>query len=316
MANPSAAQEPSMEEILASIRQIISEDDESSDAGHKPAEAASEPASSEPAAAEPVADDAESADEPEEGGLADLAAAALKKEDEAEPAQERDGGSIFESMQPASSFDDDKDEFVDTGRYESPFDALQAKRSEIEQAAEQTVPDPEPEPEEPAVVAEPEPEPEPVEEPEPIAAEAAPEEIPAGPEPEIAEAVSHEPEPEPEVVAVAEPAAQVAAEPAPFANAEPESPNMSAPKPVEFQSGDQSGAEDDGLISPEKGASVSNAFSSLTHTILSQNARTLDDLVSDMLQPMLKDWLDENLPTLVERLVKQEIDRMARGGRR
>ncbi len=316
MANPSAAQEPSMEEILASIRQIISEDDESSDAGQNPAEAASEPASGEPAAEGPVAEEPDSDDEPEEGGLADLAAAALKKEDEAEPAQERDGGSIFESMQPASSLDDDKDEFVDTGRYESPFDALQAKRSEIEQAAEQTISDPEPEPEEPAAVAEPEPEPEPVEEPEPIAAEAAPEEMPAEPEPEIAEAVSHEPEPEPEVVAVAEPAAQVAAEPAPFANAEPESPNMSAPKPVEFQSGDQSGAEDDGLISPEKGASVSNAFSSLTHTILSQNARTLDDLVSDMLQPMLKDWLDENLPTLVERLVKQEIDRMARGGRR
>ena len=314
MANPSAAQEPSMEEILASIRQIISEDDESSDAGHKPAGAASEPASSEPAAAEPVADYAESDDEPEEGGLADLAAAALKKEDEAEPAQERDGGSIFESMQPASSFDDDKDEFVDTGRYESPFDALQAKKSEIEQAAERAASDPEPEPEEPAVVTEPEPDP--VEEPEPIAAEAAPEEMPAALEPEIAEAVSHEPESEPEVVAVAEPAAQVAAEPAPIANDEPESPNMSAPKPVEFQSGDHSGAEDDGLISPDKGASVSNAFSSLTHTILSQNARTLDDLVSDMLQPMLKDWLDENLPTLVERLVKQEIDRMARGGRR
>jgi len=314
MANPSAAQEPSMEEILASIRQIISEDDESSDAGHKPAEAASEPASSEPAATEPVADDVESDDEPEEGGLADLAAAALKKDDKAEPAQERDSGSIFESMQPASSFDDDKDEFVDTGRYESPFDALQAKKSEMDQAAEQAASDPEPEPEEPAVVAEPEPDP--VEDPEPIAAEAAPEEMPAAPEPEIAEAVSYEPEPEPEVVAVAEPAVQVAAEPAPFANAEPESPNMSAPKPVEFQSGDHSDAEDDGLISPDKGASVSNAFSSLTHTILSQNARTLDDLVSDMLQPMLKDWLDENLPTLVERLVKQEIDRMARGGRR
>ena len=310
MANPSAAQEPSMEEILASIRQIISEDDESSDAGQKPAEAASEPASSEPAAEEMVAEEPDSDDEPGDGGLADLAAAALKKAEDAEPAQQRDSGSIFESMQPASSLDDDKDEFVDTGRYESPFDALQAKKSEMEQAAS----DPEPEPEEPVEVAEPDPVEEP--EPEPIAAESAPEEMPAAPEPEIAEAVSPEPEPEPEVVAVAEPAAQDAAEPAPFANAEPESPNMSAPKPVEFHSGDHSGAEDDGLISPEKGASVSNAFSSLTHTILSQNARTLDDLVSDMLQPMLKDWLDENLPTLVERLVKQEIDRMARGGRR
>ena len=81
-----------------------------------------------------------------------------------------------------------------------------------------------------------------------------------------------------------------------------------APKPAEFTG-------DENLISADAGASVSNAFSTLTHTILSQNARTLDDLVSDMLQPMLKEWLDENLPTLVERMVKQEIDRMARGGR-
>ena len=51
-----------------------------------------------------------------------------------------------------------------------------------------------------------------------------------------------------------------------------------------------------GLLSPEKSAAVSGAFSALAHTILAQNARTLEDLVAEMLQPMLKDWLDDNLP--------------------
>jgi cell pole-organizing protein PopZ len=69
------------------------------------------------------------------------------------------------------------------------------------------------------------------------------------------------------------------------------------------------------LLSSQVGASVSGAFSQLAHTVLSQNARTLDDLVQEMLRPMLKGWLDENLPALVERLVKAEIERVARGGR-
>jgi cell pole-organizing protein PopZ len=32
-----------------------------------------------------------------------------------------------------------------------------------------------------------------------------------------------------------------------------------------------------------------------------------------MLRPMLKDWLDENLPALVERMVEKEISRISRG---
>lgn len=70
------------------------------------------------------------------------------------------------------------------------------------------------------------------------------------------------------------------------------------------------------LLAPEAGNAVSSAFSSLAHTILSQNARTLDDLVQEMLRPMLKSWLDDNLPTIVERLVRAEIERVSRGPRR
>ena len=77
------------------------------------------------------------------------------------------------------------------------------------------------------------------------------------------------------------------------------------------------GAEPGGrpLLSAEANSSVSSAFHNLAHTILSRDARTLEDLVEDLLRPMLKDWLDENLPPLVERLVRSEIERVARGGR-
>ena len=38
-----------------------------------------------------------------------------------------------------------------------------------------------------------------------------------------------------------------------------------------------------------------------------------EDLVKEMLRPMLKSWLDDNLPQLVERIVKAEIERVSRG---
>ena len=67
------------------------------------------------------------------------------------------------------------------------------------------------------------------------------------------------------------------------------------------------------LISRSTQAAVDSAFNSLAQTVLVQNARTLEDLVREMLRPMLKSWLDENLPGLVERLVRAEIERVSRG---
>ena len=67
------------------------------------------------------------------------------------------------------------------------------------------------------------------------------------------------------------------------------------------------------LISPATGAAVDSAFNSLAQTVLVHNARTLEDLVREMLRPMLKTWLDDNLPGLVERLVRAEIERVSRG---
>ncbi|GHB35997.1 hypothetical protein GCM10007094_27000 [Pseudovibrio japonicus] len=66
------------------------------------------------------------------------------------------------------------------------------------------------------------------------------------------------------------------------------------------------------LISSTTDQVVSSAFNGLANTVLSKNARTLEDLVAEMLRPMLKGWLDQHLPGVVERLVRQEIDRISR----
>ena len=67
------------------------------------------------------------------------------------------------------------------------------------------------------------------------------------------------------------------------------------------------------LVSDTTSAAVTSAFGSLSHTILSQNTRTMENVVEDMLRPMLKAWLDQNLPVMVERLVRAEIERVSRG---
>ncbi|WP_425330015.1 PopZ family protein [Terrirubrum flagellatum] len=71
----------------------------------------------------------------------------------------------------------------------------------------------------------------------------------------------------------------------------------------------------DPLISQQAGAAVGQAFHSLAGSILAGSQKTLDDVVRELLRPMLKEWLDDNLPGIVERLVRAEIERVARGGR-
>jgi uncharacterized protein len=67
------------------------------------------------------------------------------------------------------------------------------------------------------------------------------------------------------------------------------------------------------LLAPSTTAAVDSAFNALAQSVFAKNARTLDDLVSEMLRPMLKAWLDDNLPDLVERIVRDEIERVSRG---
>lgn len=76
------------------------------------------------------------------------------------------------------------------------------------------------------------------------------------------------------------------------------------------------GADDAGaLVSGAVSSSVSSAFQALTTSVALTNGEVVDRHVREMLRPMLKRWLDDNLPTIVERLVRAEIERVARGGR-
>ena len=141
---------------------------------------------------------------------------------------------------------------------------------------------------------------------------AEPEPPPAPPPPEP------EPEPEPDVLELTEamqaPAPtfrkidaqqdvvfEEAPEPPPRRPEPP--PRAAAPPP----------SPEPAIMSSSTAAAVDSAFNALAQTVLVQNAKTLEDLVKEMLRPMLQHWLDNNLPTMVERLVRQEIERVARG---
>lgn len=89
-----------------------------------------------------------------------------------------------------------------------------------------------------------------------------------------------------------------------------EAPIPEAPPPPPRQVAEQF---ERALVSTATTAAVDSAFNTLAQTVLVQNARTLEDLVREMLRPMLKTWLDDNLPGMVERLVRAEIERVSRG---
>lgn len=74
------------------------------------------------------------------------------------------------------------------------------------------------------------------------------------------------------------------------------------------------GAMESHILSNETGGLVANAFAALQRTTAMPAAgRTLEDVVSEMLRPLLRDWMDSHLPGIVERLVKAEIERVSRG---
>lgn len=99
--------------------------------------------------------------------------------------------------------------------------------------------------------------------------------------------------------------------------ADHEPPRSPPPKAAasEVEVGEAAAEEynDDALMSSSTTAAVDSAFNALAHTVLVQNARTLDDVVREMLRPMLRTWLDDNLPSMVERMVRAEIERVSRG---
>lgn len=68
------------------------------------------------------------------------------------------------------------------------------------------------------------------------------------------------------------------------------------------------------IISDQAGRQVAAAFGELSEVFAASRRRSFDEMAEEMLRPMLQDWLDNNLPTLVEKLVREEIERVARGG--
>jgi uncharacterized protein len=245
-ANPKP-QEPSMEEILASIRRIIADDQE---AAKKQTEEDDpfEQAMADALGADDEDEDVDDEDDDEDDDVLDLA-------DVGEPVPEEPAAANGLALEHEDISFRDEDGQID-------FDAIGTDDEEEEEAQ-----GPETMTEEMLAAMfdeEPEDEPEPENEPEP----------------------AFEPEP--------------AYEPPPQPHARQQSPQF---------------LDEERLISQTTDAAVGNAFNALAHTVLANNGRTLDDLVKEMLRPMLKVWLDDNLPTIVERLVRAEIERVSRGGR-
>ncbi|OJY36701.1 MAG: hypothetical protein BGP06_13375 [Rhizobiales bacterium 65-9] len=150
--------------------------------------------------------------------------------------------------------------------------------------------------------------------PESKAAPAPDEPPPAAPTPiedDILDLEDEPPAPEPDEVMFEEdvapeppapPPVPPAPQPAPQARLAAESPRAPVYEP-------------ETLLSQKTNQAVGQAFQNLAGTIFSGSQRTLDDVVRELLRPMLKEWLDDNLPGIVERLVRAEIERVARGGR-
>ena len=116
------------------------------------------------------------------------------------------------------------------------------------------------------------------------------------------EVVAHEPEPAPEP------------EPEPFPTAWSEPEPAPAPAPVSAPSYDS-------LVGDSAAASAASAFAGLSAALKKPEPAeiptggvgpTIDDLARALLKPMLKEWLDANLPGIVDSAVRKEVERIAR----
>jgi cell pole-organizing protein PopZ len=68
-----------------------------------------------------------------------------------------------------------------------------------------------------------------------------------------------------------------------------------------------------GLVSDHAASAAASSFGALSAAILMpKDDRTLEDVVRELLRPMLQQWLDDNLPTIVQTAVEAEVERIAR----
>ncbi len=141
------------------------------------------------------------------------------------------------------------------------------------------------------------------------AAEAAPPPPEPEPEPEAAEddvleltdPIAPEPEPEPPLESVGD--IDVYSPPAP--EPEPYTP----PTPI-FDRDEVA----ENLVGTTAASAAATAFGSLSSALLMpKDGRTLEDVVRELLRPLLKEWLDQNLPRIVETKVEEEVHRISRG---
>jgi len=115
-----------------------------------------------------------------------------------------------------------------------------------------------------------------------------------------------------------EPLARPHAAPAPV---QPSAPKVvwtqpqSAAEPVALAPPPEAPPAEEPLVSAETNQAVSAAFGALSASLALQSADLAENMTREILRPMLKAWLDEHLPSLVERLVRAEIQRVARGER-
>jgi hypothetical protein len=108
--------------------------------------------------------------------------------------------------------------------------------------------------------------------------------------------------------------------PVPPAPERPPAPPPVTPPPAPAASAPLPAADPDRLIAPEAEAATASSVGSLLRTLdstrqasatlLYRGGPTLEDMVREEMRPILKQWLDANLPPMVERLVRAEIERL------
>ncbi len=115
--------------------------------------------------------------------------------------------------------------------------------------------------------------------------------------------------------AVPEPAPPAPKEAPAMPEAPPLRDNDAAEEPQAAPGGPDSGRPE--LLAPAAAAAAAASVSSLLRTIaaernaaVARGGPTLEDLVREEIRPLLKEWLDQHLPPLVERLVRAEIERV------
>ncbi|HAE00693.1 MAG TPA: DUF2497 domain-containing protein [Rhodospirillaceae bacterium] len=163
----------------------------------------------------------------------------------------------------------------------------------------------------------PEPQPEPEPEPEPMELEDEVEEEPLELEDEVEDEL-----PDLELVDMDDDEEEYVPPPPPPAPPEPEPEEEEEeeyvpPPPPPRRPAPPMMSDDDRILSDDVEGYGISQFASLERKIrMGQAGETLEDVVKGLLKPMLRGWLDENLPGLVERLVQEEIQRMSHRARK